>query len=90
MLIYVDDILITSSDVAYIQNLITDLNSQFSLKNLGALNFFLGIEVHRNNNGVHLCQPKHTKKQDAKACQSHTTTRVKLFMGDSELYGNPT
>jgi hypothetical protein len=26
------------------------------MKDLGSLNFFLGIQVTRSNNGLHLCQ----------------------------------
>ncbi|XP_022897732.1 uncharacterized protein LOC111411431 [Olea europaea var. sylvestris] len=42
--IYVDDIIITSSDTSYISTLITELSAQFAIKNLGNLNYFLGIE----------------------------------------------
>lgn len=95
MLIYADDILITRPE-DYIQNLIKDLNSQFSLKDLGKLNFLLGIEAHRSNGGLHLYQAKHaeellikTRMQDTRPCKSPVATCTKLFMGDSEAYGDP-
>lgn len=97
VLIYVDDILLTGSDCAYIQSLIEDLNSQFSLKDLGELNFFLGIEVHKSEHGLYLCQAKYaiellvkTHMVDAEACQTPMTTSVKLCVGDSEPFSNPT
>jgi hypothetical protein len=43
--VYVDDIIITGSDTSYISTLITELSAQFAIKNLGNLNYFLGIEV---------------------------------------------
>ncbi|XP_022862580.1 uncharacterized protein LOC111382775 [Olea europaea var. sylvestris] len=42
--VYVDDIIITGSDTSYISTLITELSAQFAIKNLGNLNYFLGIE----------------------------------------------
>ena len=43
MLIYVDDIIIIGSDSQGIEEVIKDLNTSFAMKDLGNLNFFLGI-----------------------------------------------
>jgi len=51
ILIYVDDILITGSSSQAIKNLITTLNNSFSLKDLGRLHYFLGIEAHWTPDG---------------------------------------
>ena len=45
ILIYVDDIIITGSDSKLIRTLVSQLNSVSSLKDLGDLDYFLGIEV---------------------------------------------
>jgi histone deacetylase 1/2 len=46
MLVYVDDIsIITGSNPTFIQQMVSKLNSIFSLKELGDLDYFLGIEV---------------------------------------------
>jgi hypothetical protein len=45
MLIYVDDIIVTSSSSEVVAALLKDLRSEFALKDLGDLNYFLGIEV---------------------------------------------
>ena len=57
-LVYVDDILITGEDSNWISKLITNLDSQFSLKTLGAMNYFLGIEAYRNSKGLVLTEKK--------------------------------
>lgn len=62
ILIYVNDILLIRPNTGCIKSLIHDLNTQFSLKNLGEINFFLGIEAFRNNRGLHFCQAKYTTK----------------------------
>jgi histone deacetylase 1/2 len=45
LLVYVDDIIITGSSLSLVQTLVQKLDSVFSLKQLGDLEYFLGIEV---------------------------------------------
>ena len=45
VLIYVDDIIVTSSSDCAISALLQDLTCEFAIKDLGELHFFLGIEV---------------------------------------------
>ena len=59
MLIYVDDIIIASSSDEAVTTLLKDLGSEFALKDLGDLNFFLGIEVTKNKDGIVLSQEKY-------------------------------
>ena len=54
ILIYVDDIIITGSNEVEIEKLVAVLNSSFSLKDLGQLSYFLGIEVKAVNGGLQL------------------------------------
>lgn len=51
---YVDDILVTGSNKSFINQFICKLDTTFSFKDLGSLNYFLGIEVHRSKFGMHL------------------------------------
>jgi Reverse transcriptase (RNA-dependent DNA polymerase) len=55
-MVYVDDIILTGNSPAALQSLITALNSEFSLKDLGTLNFFLGIEITTSPTSLHLSQ----------------------------------
>ena len=42
-LVYVDDLIITENDATFVSNFISTLANRFSLKDLGQLNYFLGI-----------------------------------------------
>ena len=58
LLVYVDDIILTGSDLSLIDKLIKNLNTSFALKDLGDLHYFLGIEVFRDATGLYLTQSK--------------------------------
>ena len=59
VLIYVDDIIVTSSSDEAVAGLLKDLGAEFALKDLGDLHFFLGIEVKKHGNDLHLSQEKY-------------------------------
>ena len=50
-LVYVDDLIITSNNSHFAASVIQQLGRKFSLKDLGPLHFFLGIEVIPTQNG---------------------------------------
>jgi hypothetical protein len=54
ILIYVDDILVTETHSFIISSLLDKLQIDFALKDLGELNYFLGIQVHREASSLHL------------------------------------
>ena len=58
-MIYVDDIIVTSSSPKAITTLLSDLKRYFALKDLGELNYFLGIEVRKEEDGILLTQEKY-------------------------------
>ena len=60
LLVYVDDIILTGNNIAEIQTMITLLDREFRIKDLGDLKFFLGLEIARTSKGIHLCQRKYT------------------------------
>jgi len=60
LLVYVDDIVLASNDTQATQNFKRNLHTCFSIKDLGTLKYFLGIEVARRSEGMFLCQRKYT------------------------------
>lgn len=72
MLVYVDEIILTGNSQSHMDHLITALSSHFSLKDLGRLSYFLGIEAHHSSQGLLLTQHRyiadllhHTKMTDS-------------------------
>lgn len=59
LLVYVDDIILTGNDESELNNVKFFLKSQFLIKDLGELKYFLGIEVLRTEKGICLNQRKY-------------------------------
>ena len=54
-----DDIIVTGSNYQLVQQVILNMQKTFALKDLGELNYFLGIEVSKTTNGFYLSQAKY-------------------------------
>ena len=52
LLVYIDDIIITSPSQSVLDSLKTFLRNQFKLKDLGSLKYFLGLEIARSIVGI--------------------------------------
>ncbi|GJR46947.1 uncharacterized mitochondrial protein-like protein [Tanacetum coccineum] len=59
-LIYVDDVIMAGNDEDQIKETKKFLNEKFSIKDLGPLKYFLGIEAARTKDGIVLSQQKYT------------------------------
>ncbi|KAL5820074.1 hypothetical protein ACOSQ4_023916 [Xanthoceras sorbifolium] len=70
LLVYVDEIIVTGSFDSQVRNFITTLAHRFSLKDLGLLSFFLGVEAHHSPRGLFLSQQKYIRDLLAKTNMS--------------------
>ncbi|KAK1607568.1 hypothetical protein QYE76_031241 [Lolium multiflorum] len=59
VLVYVDDIIVTSSSDAAISVPLKSLMANFAIKDLGDLHYFLGLEVKHTHDGLLLTQEKY-------------------------------
>ncbi|KAK2994957.1 hypothetical protein RJ640_027861 [Escallonia rubra] len=57
--VYVDDIILTGDDIAEMEHLKQCLASEFEIKDLGSLKFFLGMEIARSRKGIAVSQRKY-------------------------------
>jgi len=60
ILVYVDDLVLTSDDNEEITAMTASLDHHFKIINLGNLTYFLGLEVACNNTSLYLSQRKYT------------------------------
>ena len=95
ILVCVDDILVTGSDLIALKACIHDLDTYFALKTLGSVNYFLGFEAHRDASGMYLTQSKYTldllKKeriQDCKPCETPVNLGIS-FIDKGDSFSDP-
>ena len=60
LLMYADDLLLTGNNSTLLRHLITLLNLEFKIRDLGSVHYFLGIEVTKTTMGLMLSQYKYT------------------------------
>ena len=56
LLLYVDDIILTTSSTVLLRHIIQALQLEFAMKDLGDLHHFLGMQVQRRDGGLFLLQ----------------------------------
>jgi hypothetical protein len=91
VLIYVDDIIVASSDVKFTDKLVKKLNQEFALKDLGVVHYFLGIEVKHMIKGLLMTQERYARdilqRVNMATCKAVSTPMVpadKMLINDRE------
>jgi hypothetical protein len=97
LLVYVDDIIIANNNTSEVSHLISFLNTQFKLKDLGSLKYFLDLEVAKSSKGIYVCQRKYTLEiiEDTSLLASKPATfplesNIKLSRTSDDLLQDPT
>ncbi|CAA7036579.1 unnamed protein product [Microthlaspi erraticum] len=97
LLLYVDDVLLTGSSPELVNTLIHELSTQFSMKNLGAIHYFLGIQAHHHDNGLFLNQSTYAEEilyeagmANANPMPTPLPTRLAAAFRDTDLFPDPT
>ena len=88
-LVYVDDLILTGNNSVFVANIIDQLGQTFSIKDLGPLHFFLGVEVIPTADGLFLTQHKYirdllakTSMDGARDITTPLSTSVSLQLND--------
>ena len=97
LLVYVDDLILTGDNDTKVNHFIAILARQFSIKDLGLLTYFLGVEVVPNKHGLLLSQRRYildlltqTKMQDAKTIPTPIPTSPTLILNSGFSLFDPT
>lgn len=61
LLLYVDDMLVIGNNFELLQGLLEALNTQFKMKDLGHLGYFLGIQIQHHSDGLFISQQKYAE-----------------------------
>nr|GEW74712.1 hypothetical protein [Tanacetum cinerariifolium] len=96
IMVYVDDIIVTGNNKGTINNIICQLGSAFSLKELGSLDYFLGIEIVPYVSGILLSQKKYILEllqsdglSNCNPVSSPMDTSSSLSLDESTAFSNP-
>ncbi|XP_019106129.1 uncharacterized mitochondrial protein AtMg00810-like [Beta vulgaris subsp. vulgaris] len=94
--VYVDDIILTGPNLPLILSLKAHLHTAFSIKDLGPLSYFLGLEVTRLSNGIILSQRKFTKEllaecelDTSKPAKTPLPLNLQLLADSGDFYADP-
>ncbi|XP_028116979.1 uncharacterized protein LOC114314723 [Camellia sinensis] len=88
--VYVNDILVTGNDSVHIASLITYMHTTFSMKELGLINYFLGVSVTSSDSGYFHSQTKYALKILAKAGMSDCKLAPSLMSVKPSSLSSPT
>ncbi|KAF5470759.1 hypothetical protein F2P56_011250 [Juglans regia] len=96
VLVYADDIIVTASSQSLITDFISSLRSDFPVKDLGVLHFFLGLEICCNSTGLYMSQSRYitdllhrTNMQTSKPVSTPMCSNVKLSTVDGPSFEDP-
>jgi hypothetical protein len=97
LLVYVDDIILTGNHPETIQRFIATMQSDFAMKDLRSLGYFLGVQAIRDATRLHLRQSKYaldllhlTQMIDSKPYRAPSTASSKMSKYDGDILPDPT
>ena len=97
ILLYVDDIILAASSTTLRQTIISKLDTEFAMKDLGPISYFLGISVTRYSRGLFLSQKKYAEEiieragmSSSKPSPTPVDTKAKLSISSGNPYHDPT
>jgi len=96
LLLYVDNMLLTGNNHAFICTFIATLSAHFSMKDLGDLHYFLGVQVVQTSSGRFLSQNKYVSDllrkfhfHTLEPVHTPSVSRTTLPFTDGELLTDP-
>ena len=96
LLIYVDDMILTGNNNTLLDKLMVSLNTVFKMKDMSVVHYFLGIQVHQNNDGLFMNQSKYAVDllitagmADCAPMPTPLPLKLDLVTGQDELFSEP-
>jgi hypothetical protein len=60
--LYVDDLLVTGSNISLVEEFKQEMKEVFEMTDLGLMTYFLGMEITQKKNEIFICQKKYAKE----------------------------
>lgn len=96
LLVYLDDLILTSNQESQITYFTTHLNQKFAIKDFGDLNYFISLEASYTDCGLFLCHSKYAKDVltranllDSEPIPMLLATH-EIFTSNIQLFSDPT
>uniref|UniRef100_A0A2N9J6E2 Integrase catalytic domain-containing protein n=1 Tax=Fagus sylvatica TaxID=28930 RepID=A0A2N9J6E2_FAGSY len=96
LLLYVDDIVLTSNSTPFLDHLVLQLSQVFDIKDLGTLHYFLGIQVTRTPENLLLTQTKYASDLlikhhmvDSKPAKTPCSPNTRLSLHEGDILSDP-
>lgn len=86
LLLYVDDIILTGNSEALILEVKLALQTEFDMKDLGVLHYFLSLEIKYLPNGLFLSQHKYAKDLIHKSGMDECHSNLTPYKADTKLF----
>jgi hypothetical protein len=97
LLLYVDDIILTTRHTSLLKTIIHQLRSEFAMTDIGPLAHFLGISVQRTRDSLFLSQQQydaellyHAHMSNCNPCLTPVDTKSKPSLSNGKPISNPT
>ncbi|KAG7594152.1 Reverse transcriptase RNA-dependent DNA polymerase [Arabidopsis thaliana x Arabidopsis arenosa] len=97
LLLYVDDMLLTGSSSELLAKLLQSLSTEFRMKDMGQLSYFLGIQAHYHSKGLFLNQHKYAEDllitagmTDCAPMPTPLPLQLNKVAGQAQQFDNPT
>ena len=97
LLLYVDDIIVTGNNASAVNALLHQLGSEFDIKDLGPLKFFLGLQIEYRSTGFFVHQRKYAtdllakfNMSTCKPCSTPFISLSRLCLDDGTPLADPT
>lgn len=97
LLLYVDDIMLTASSLPFLQMIIISHRTEFNMKDIGPLHFFLGVAIRRTASGFFLSQERYAEEildraamSNCKPAPTPVDTKPKVSATSGELVTDAT
>ena len=81
--LYVDDLLVTGSNVKKVDQFKQEMLKVFEMTDLGVMAYFMGMEIKQDHQGIFICQKRYAK-EILRRCYMEECKAIATLMNQKE------